>query len=483
MNSVGPSLVWFRNDLRVSDNPALSAAIDRGGPVAGLYVLELGGDGGRPLGLAALWKLHGALEALREALDKINVPLILKRGVSDKILPEVAEQIEAEACFWNRRYEPSAIAADKRVMEILKASKIDVRSWNGSLMVEPWQVKTKSGGWFKVFTPFCKAARAAGVDLSPIGVPSVALEWRDFPGLGEVLEDWRLIPKSPDWAGGLRANWGHGEEAARSRLSDFLSDGFRGYSEGRNFPAKSNVSGISPYLRFGEISPRQTRHAALIAAGRANGHLDSDFEVFERELYWRDFSYNLLFHADELPTSNFQAKFDNFPWRSDPSDFDAWSKGNTGYPIVDAGMRQLWETGWMHNRVRMIVASFLTKHLMIDWRQGESWFWDTLIDADAASNPSNWQWVAGSGADAAPYFRIFNPISQGEKFDGSAEYVRRWVPEIATLPNKIIHAPWMASATQLEEAGIQLGNTYPKPIVDHSAARTRALSAYQSIRS
>jgi len=482
MKPAGPALVWFRNDLRISDNPALSAAINLGCPVAGLYVLETESDGARALGAAAAWKLHGALDALSNALDTINVPLILMRGSSKDILPKVVDSLGAGACFWNRRYEPAAIATDKGVMALLKNSGVEVMSWNGSLIAEPWQVKTKTGGWYKVFTPFYKAARASAEQLQPIDTPVVAPKWQSAVTVGDTLENWGLIPTKPDWAGGLRANWSHGDEAAQNRLSLFLQEGLKGYSEGRNFPSVFNVSGISPHLRFGEISPRQARFAAAIARDRANGDLDSDFEAFERELYWRDFCHNLLFYADDLATSNFQPKFDNFPWRTDKIGFSAWAKGETGYPIVDAGMRQLWETGWMHNRVRMIVASFLTKHLMIDWRQGEAWFWDTLIDADPASNPSNWQWVAGSGADAAPYFRIFNPIAQGEKFDASAAYVRRWIPEIAKLPNKLIHSPWKASTSQLEEASINLGENYPNPIVEHGAARTRALAAYQSIR-
>ncbi len=274
--------------------------------------------------------------------------------------------------------------------------------------------KNQDWGLVQSFHPFYKAARASADQLQPIGTPVAAQKWQSVETYGDTLEDWDLIPTKPDWAGGLRANWSHGDEAAQNRLSLFLQEGLKGYSEGRNFPSVFNVSGISPHLRFGEISPRQVRFVAAIAKDKANGELDSDFEAFERELYWRDFCHNLLFYADDLATSNFQPKFDNFPWRTDKTGFSAWARGQTGYPIVDAGMRQLWETGWMHNRVRMIVASFLTKHLMVDWRQGEAWFWDTLIDADPASNPSNWQWVAGSGADAAPYFRIFNPIAQGK---------------------------------------------------------------------
>lgn len=475
------TLLWYRNDLRIGDNPAVAAAAARGLPVAGLYVLESDACGVRPQGAASLWKLHGALAALAESLGKLGAPLILMRGPAETAIRAALTATGADAVYWNRRYEPAAVEVDKAVMSGLKADGIEVLSFGGSLLAEPWQVATASGGPFKVFSPFCKAARAANIDLRPLPAPEEFAQWNAKPNLGDNLDDWGLLPTRPDWAGGLRATWGHGEQAARKRLAAFIDDGFAGYRDGRDFPATSHCSALSPHLRFGEIGPRQVRHAAYVAAARAQGALDADFETLERELYWRDFSYNQLFHGADLAGVNVQEKFDRFPWRDDDADLKVWTRGMTGYPIVDAGMRQLWESGWMHNRVRMAAASFLTKHLMIDWREGERWFWDTLVDADPASNPANWQWVAGSGADAAPYFRIFNPTAQGEKFDADGAYVRRWVPELKALPKKFLHAPWTAPDGVLATAGVKLGESYPAPIVDHKAARERALAAFKTL--
>ena len=475
------SIVWFRDDLRIDDNPALAAAAAAGKPAAAIYVLETENCGPRALGGAARWKLHGALSALRADLATLNIPLILCQGDARVLAPTFAARLEARRFFWNRRYEPAAVAYDKTIKATLSAAGLQPESFNGALLVEPWDVSTGSGGFYKVFTPFCKAARASGRDLRPCAAPRPLPEWRTTPDLGDRLDDWGLRPTKPNWAAQMEETWPHGGQAAAEAFTEFLNQGFAGYAKGRDFPATTHCSRLSPHLRFGEISPRRARALALRAAEASAGAHDSDFEAFERELYWRDFAYNLLFHADPLASQNFQKKFDDFPWRRDEIALKAWQDGQTGYPIIDAGMRQLWQTGWMHNRVRMAAASFLTKHLMIDWRAGERWFWDTLVDADVASNPSNWQWVAGSGADAAPYFRIFNPISQGEKFDGDGAYVRQWVPEIASLPDKYLHAPWTAPAGVLRDAGVELGNTYPAPIVDHKAARQRALEAFKSI--
>ncbi len=473
-----PSLVWFRDDLRTGDNPALAAAIAASRCTAAVYILETAPETLRKPGGAALWKLHGALEALAIDLAALNVPLILMRGDARRVVPDCMADVGADRVFWNRRYSPAAVAVDSAVKSDLRDRGAEVHSFNASLLIEPFAAKTKDGGYYKVFSPFCRAARAMDCDLAPLRAPKPAASWPKPPTFGETLEEWELLPTKPDWAGGLRATWAHGERAAKQRLSAFLDDGFGGYRDGRDIPDSAHVSMLSPHLRFGEIGPRQVRAAAAAAAERAGGARDKDFEAFERELYWRDFSHNLLFHADDLATKNFQEKFDAFPWRTDAKALQAWRRGRTGYPIVDAGMRQLWETGWMHNRVRMVVASFLTKHLVIDWREGEAWFWDTLVDADHASNPANWQWVAGSGADAAPYFRIFNPMTQGEKFDPDGAYVRRWVPELKDLPKKYVHAPWTAPDDMLKNAGIRLGETYPEPIVDHKTARERALAAF-----
>lgn len=475
------SLVWFRNDLRLGDNPAAAAAAARGAPVAGLFVLEAASAGGRTHGAAAAWKLHGALAKLAQDLADRGAPLILRKGDPRAVVPAVSAEVRAQAVMWNRRYEAAAVATDTAVKADLKDRGVAAESFGGNLLVEPWEVESTGGRNYRVFTPFYKAARKINKDLTPIPKPHVFAKWTTNPDLGDDLTAWGLRPTAPDWAGGLREAWDHGETAAKGRLASFVDDGLAGYRAGRDVPAAANVSRLSPYLRFGELGPRQARQAAATAAAQANGALDGDFEAFERELYWRDFSYNLLFNGDDLAAANVQSKFDAFPWRDDPDGLKAWRRGRTGYPVVDAGMRQLWRTGWMHNRVRMVVASFLTKHLMIDWRQGERWFWDTLVDADPASNPANWQWVAGCGADAAPYFRIFNPVAQGEKFDPDGAYVRRWVPELKDLPAKYVHAPWTAPADALATAGVVLDRDYPTPIVDHKAARERALAAFKGL--
>ncbi|MGZ0190329.1 MAG: cryptochrome/photolyase family protein, partial [Alphaproteobacteria bacterium] len=462
-------------------------AVARGEPVVGLYALNRpGADGARAPGAATRWKLHGALQDLRNALATLNIPLILRSGDIAETLDIVVRELEIAAVFWSRRYAPDAVAQDATVMAKLKAKGILAKSFNGKLLAEPWTVKTQAGGWFKVFTPFCRAARASHPGLRPLPAPGLAPPWENQPNLGDDLETWGLTPNSPawsepDWTGGLAARWPSGEGAAKARMSAFLEDGFKGYKDGRNLPWAPHVSGLSPYLATGELSPRQARQAALNASEEAGGALNADFETFERELYWRDFSYTLLFYGDDISAKNLQSKFDAFPWRDDEAAFKAWTKGETGYPIVDAGMRELWRTGYMHNRIRMITASFLTKHLLIDWRRGEQWFWATLVDADPASNPVNWQWVAGSGADAAPYFRIFNPMTQGEKFDPDGAYVRTWVPELSDMPDKYLHAPWIAPESVLKTAREALGVMYPRPIVDHKIARDRALAAYKKM--
>jgi deoxyribodipyrimidine photo-lyase len=295
------------------------------------------------------------------------------------------------------------------------------------------------------------------------------------------IEDLGLLPTEPDWAQGLRDTWQPGTKGARHLLETFVKDKLTAYREDRDTPALDVTTRLSPHLRFGEISPREVWQAAEVA----DAPREAVFK-FHQELLWREFSYHLLYHYPDLASVNYQSKFDDFPWRDHETgeaakDLLAWQKGRTGYPIVDAGMRQLWQTGWMHNRVRMIVASFLIKHLMIDWRAGEAWFWDTLVDADPANNAASWQWVAGSGADAAPYFRIFNPVLQGEKFDGNGDYTRHWVPEVAKLPNRYLHKPWAAPKSTLDDAGVRLGSDYPRPLVDHKQARERALEAFKSI--
>ncbi|WGD30851.1 deoxyribodipyrimidine photo-lyase [Ancylobacter sp. WKF20] len=472
-----PALVWLRDDLRLADNPALTGAVEGGRPVVLAYVLDEGRQT-RPLGGAARWWLGRALADLSRAVAARGGTLVLRRGDPAAIIPALAEAVDAESIHWNRRYDAPQIAQDAALKEALKAAGRTVKSHNGTLLHEPWTVKNQSGGPFKVYTPFARAAQQQPV-RAPLPEPST-LRFAPAPA-SEALADWHLTPSAPDWAGGLRATWQPGEDGARATLTRFLKEGLAGYAENRDRPDLENVSRLSPYLRFGNISPHQvlaaTRHAE--AAGTAGA---KDAAKFVAELYWREFSYHLLYQFPTLASANFNPRFDGFGWASNAAHERAWQRGRTGYPIVDAGMRQLWQTGWMHNRVRMIVASFLIKDALVDWRRGEDWFWDTLVDACPANNPASWQWVAGSGADAAPYFRIFNPITQGEKFDPDGAYVRRYIPELARLPAEAIHKPWAAKPDVLRRAGVTLGLTYPHPILDHATARERALARYEAIR-
>lgn len=479
-----PSLVWFRDDLRVDDNPALAAAMEDGGPVLALFVLDEVSPGMRPLGGAARWWLHHSLLSLQRDLAGLGIPLLLHRGAAIEVLPRVQREAGAAAVLWNRRYEAAAIEVDRSVKERLRSDRVRAESFNGALLVEPWDVANKAGEPFRVFSPFFRAVLARGEPPAPRplapcnGARASAPEMRS-----DDLADWRLLPSAPDWAGGLRDTWQPGEAGAKARLAAFLESGLADYAARRDEPGEPVTSRLSPHLRFGEISPRRVWHAARL---HAETHPDTVGEKtlakFHAELGWREFSYHLLYHFPTLRSANFQPRFDQFPWSGDEAAFAAWTRGLTGYPLVDAGMRELWHTGTMHNRVRMVVASFLVKHLMIDWRRGEAWFWDTLVDADAANNPASWQWVAGSGADAAPYFRIFNPASQGEKFDGAGLYTRRWVPELARLPDAWLFKPEEAPRDVLARAGVRLGDTYPRPLVDHAWARQRALAAFESLK-
>lgn len=479
------SLHWFRDDLRVADNPALTAAV-RHGPTLCLYILDEGGSR-RPLGGASRWWLSRSLEALAAALAAKGGELVLMRGDPAEILPRVVDQARVELVTWSRRYDAEAIALDSRLKIEVAAAGATVASFNAALLNEPWQVTTKTGDPMKVFTPYWRAARSKGEPPAPIPAPDRIEALPLAPAVAAMTvshADLALEPSKPDWAGGLREAWTPGEAAAAERLREFLSGPLDGYGEGRDRPGQVSTSRLSPHLRFGEIGPRQIWHAtrSAIESGEASAG-SSDAEKFLSEIGWREFSYHLLFHNPDLATRNYNPRFDTFPWQHDETALKAWQRGLTGYPIVDAGLRELWTTGWMHNRVRMIAASFLIKHLLIDWRQGEEWFWDTLVDADPANNAASWQWVAGSGADASPYYRIFNPVTQGLKFDPKCAYVRRWIPEIAELDDDLIHEPWKADARALRDAGIVLGETYPAPIVELDFGRRRALDALASTRS
>jgi deoxyribodipyrimidine photo-lyase len=440
------TLVWFRDDLRLADNPALQAALDREGPVIALYVLDEQSPGIRPLGGAARWWLHHSLASLGERLAERGSVLLLRRGAASEIVPDVARDAGASAVVWNRRYCAAEREIDRALKDRLRREGLEVRSFAASLLFEPWTVRTGAGTSFSVFTPFWHACLHQPPPREPLPEPA-SIPGPEGAPASESLEDWRLLPTRPDWAGGLRETWEPGEPAAQRRLQEFLEQDAAGYDTARDQPSAGATSLLSPRLRWGELSPHTVWHTALSAG--------VDVGRFLSELGWREFAWHVLFHHPDLATANLRREFDAFPWP--PLDEDrlrAWQQGRTGYPMVDAGMRELWHTGHMHNRVRMVVASFLVKNLLTDWRLGEQWFWDTLVDADAASNAFNWQWVAGSGADAAPYFRVFNPRLQQQKFDALGLYTARWAPDAAAIP----------------------------PIVDLQVSRQAALTAYEQMQ-
>ncbi len=476
------NLVWFRQDLRLKDNPALMAAREDGDSLLLLYILDDTIDETEQPGAASRWWLHHSLVSLADSIDRCGNRLILKRGDPAKILLELVDKEKITEVHWNRVYEPAAIARDKKIKSKMSGAGVEVCSHKGALLFEPWTVKNQAGKPYKVYSQFWKRGCLANRPEWPELVGSVRkLPAPDRKPRGDRLGDWKLLPTDPDWATGFD-EWEPGETGASERLRRFADTGIKGYKELRNRPDLEHVSKLSPHLHWGEIAPWRV-WAAVEAADLSDRKISrKDIEHFLSELGWREFSHHLLYHFPTLPTDNWRDQFDDFPWKKSKRHLRAWQKGRTGYPIVDAGMRELWATGWMHNRVRMIVASFLIKDLMIHWREGERWFWDTLVDADLANNSAGWQWVAGSGADAAPYFRIFNPVTQGEKFDPDGDYVRRWVPEIAALDDKVLHKPWTADPEALSDAGIILGETYPEPVVDHAEARTAALEAFQKIK-
>ncbi|MGL4488603.1 MAG: cryptochrome/photolyase family protein [Rhizobiaceae bacterium] len=472
-----PVVVWFRNDLRLSDNLAINAAQQSGKPVIFLYVNETGSQL-RHRGAAQGWWLHQSLTSLTVGLDALGARLILRQGESQTEVRRIMQECGASTIYWNRRYDPEAIEADSALKSQLRDNGFKVETFDGQLLHEPTRIKTGAGNPFKVYTPFWRAFMAGPEPRDPIAAPTKLTSAQNRLA-SDRLEDWNLVPTKPNWAIGMADEWQPGEEGASQRLETFVAGAIHGYGEDRNIPDGITTSKLSPHLALGEISPFQVWHAA----NQSKTAPPRDLEVFRKELVWREFAYHLLFHFPKLNSANFNASFDAFAWaQPNAGHLKAWQKGETGYPIVDAGMRELWQTGWMHNRVRMITASFLIKHLLIDWRVGETWFWDTLVDACPANNPASWQWVAGSGADAAPYYRIFNPIIQGEKFDADGAYVRKYVPELKHMPAQFIHKPWEAPLLVLKTAGVTLGKNYPNPIVDHAAARDRALDAYKSLK-
>lgn len=463
-----PVLVLFRHDLRMAGNAALDAAAHSGKPVVPVFIRETGGPRHRAPGAAWLWWLHHSLAALGRGLEKTGVRLALRSGIQRDVVESLVAETGADMVLWNRRYDPAGIEADSEIKAALKDQGVHAESFAGSLLHEPWQLKTGSGSYYRVFSPFWRAFIAGFQLQRPADAPH-ALRPFDGAVTSERLDEWGLLPTKPDWAGGLRETWKPGEEHAHRLLGDFLDGAIKGYRDERDRPDIESTSRLSPYLAHGEITPWQ-----IFQAIEDRASIDArakDIEHFRKEVGWREFSYHLLFHNPDLATANFNSDFDAFPWGPIGDRLEKWQRGETGYPIIDAGMRQLWKTGWMHNRVRMIAASFLIKHLLIDWREGEKWFWDTLVDADYASNAVNWQWTAGSGVDSNMFVRIMAPLTQSEKFNAAA-YIREWVPELANLPDGEIHDP----------SPVCRPKDYPDRRIEHRAARERALAAWDEAK-
>ncbi len=472
------SLLWLRQDLRLQDNPALQAALAAGQPCIILYIYDTAVE--PPLGAASQWWLHYSLAALQTEIHKKGGQLILQRGDARKLLPVFIEQQQISDLYFNRCYEPAAIARDQALAEQLAQKNIGCHHFNGTLLHEPGTLKNKQGTPFKVFTPFWKANLQQTEPAEPLAAPrDLTTTKHTIPS--DDLAAWHLLPTKPNWASGFAKWWQPGEAGAQKQLKHFIHTALPHYSTGRDRPDHNHTSRLSPHLHFGEISPRQIWHATQYAIAE-DEKLRPAANKFLSEIGWREFSYALLVQHPTINHEPLQARFEKFPWQYNAKHLAAWQRGLTGYPLVDAGMRQLWQTGWMHNRVRMITASFLVKNLLQNWTAGAAWFWDTLVDADLANNSASWQWVAGCGADAAPYFRVFNPVLQGWKFDPDGAYIKQFVPELAKLPAKYIHNPWEAPPEILGAAGIVLGTTYPKPIVELHGSRDRALMAFGSLK-
>ncbi len=479
-----PVIIWFRQDLRLANQLALSAAASTGQPVIPLYILDNVTPGTWAHGGASRWWLDKSLASLAASLENLGSRLILRQGGAAAVLTTLAEETGASAVYTQAAYEPWASTLEHHIHAELATRGVAFKRMAGAVMKRPDSIRTQTGHPFKVYTPFWRAFQAGPSVAQPVPAPKSLAKPKRWP-TSDGLASWHLHPAKPDWSAGFSEEWTPGEAGAIGRLETFLDDALRDYADDRNRPDRPGTSKLSPHLHFGEISPATCWYAAIAAADRISSEgatADLGLDTFQRELVWREFATHLLVHWPTLPEQPFKPEYASFPYVHDPKGLHAWQRGLTGFPIVDAGMRELWHTGWMHNRVRMITASFLIKDLLIPWQAGEAWFWDTLVDADLASNAASWQWVAGCGADAAPYFRIFNPSRQGATFDPEGTYVRRWVPELANLPPEHIHEPWSAPPLILAAAGVALGKNYPHPIVDHARAREKALSALKELK-
>lgn len=460
-----PVILLLRQDLRLADHPALTAAA-AAGPVLPVYILDDVTPTHWRWGGASRWWLHRSLEKLN-----LRLPLVLRRGETVQQLESLITESKASVVYFTRDYAPWSGALELRIKALCDRLGVDCHRHGGFLLHEPESIRNGSGNYFKVYTPYSRACFAKGLPRTPKPEPKFQLAEHSLKG--DDLVSWNLLPTRPNWAAGLETAWQPGEAGAQALLHHFLDNGLNGYSEGRDRADKEHVSRLSAHLHWGEISPHQVWHAAAQRMAQANGTLDQDGEKFLKEVLWREFAYHLIHHNPTFPDKAFKPEYEDFPWIEDDAALKKWQRGQTGYPIVDAGMRELWATGIMHNRVRMIVASFLIKDLLIPWQVGERWFWDTLVDADIGNNSAGWQWVAGSGADASPYYRIFNPVLQGEKFDPHGVYVKRWVPELRDVPESFIHKPWELAVPP---------KAYPSRMVDHAAARDRALAAFKRIK-
>lgn len=470
------TIVWFRKDLRLLDNSALHEAIQREGPVVPVYIWSPEGYGDWAPGGASKWFLHRALESLQKDLRDKGGDLVVMQGEAEASLRKIIEKTGASAVYWNRCYEAPNRERDAAIKKALREDGLEVESFNSSLLNEPHTVSTGSDKPYKVYTPYWRKVKDRKLQ-EPVDPDLDALQFADCGDLDTSVEALGLLPEL-DWYEKFESRWEVSEQAAAKRLDKFLDGPVDAYDTDRDLPEEDGTSALSPYLHWGLIGPRQVMHRLHAKHDlRANGP-----QVYAKEIYWREFAYNVLYHFPHTPDEPLQEKYADFPWESDKQLLKSWQKGKTGYPIVDAGMRQLYETGWMHNRVRMIVSSLLVKHLLQDWKEGARWFWDTLVDADLASNTLGWQWSGGCGADAAPYFRIFNPITQGKKFDPEGNYVRRWVPELKDVPKNYIHEPWEAPKGVLDKAGCRLGEDYPEPVIEHKEGRARALAAFDKVK-
>jgi len=471
---VTTALLWFRRDLRLTDNPALLEALASADQVVAVYIHAPEEEGTWAPGAASRWWLHRSLSALSGDLERLGSRLVIRRGPSSQALMDLAAETGASSVHWNRLYEPALVARDARIEEALASEGLHAASCHGHLLFEPWDIRNGSGDPYRVFTPFWKAClreidRCGRPQAAParLGSAAARLESLTVDALG-------LDPRVR-WDAGLADTWQPGEAGALAALDAFAGEAMAGYASDRDRPDLAGTSRLSPHLHFGEVSPRQ-------ALATARQHPGPGTDAFVRELGWREFAHHLLFHFPHTAESPLDTRFDRLDWRRDAGQLEAWRRGRTGFPIVDAGMRELWHTGWMHNRVRMIVASLLTKNLFMHWLEGARWFWDTLVDADLANNTLGWQWTAGCGADAAPYYRVFNPVLQAEKFDPQRAYIRRWVPELARLPDKWIACPWAAPPEVLSAAGVTLGIDYPDPVADPRGSRDDALRRFEALK-